>query len=82
MIVSHKIALDVTDAQRTWFSQQCGYARFAYNPALAASNKEPRPWKVLNKHFNAKALSDSALGGFLARLKSKAEVLGIPIIEA
>ncbi len=30
----------------------------------------------------AKALSDSALGGFLEKLKSKAEVLGIPIIEA
>ena len=30
----------------------------------------------------AKALSDSALGGFLSKLKSKAEVLGIPIIEA
>ena len=30
----------------------------------------------------AKALSDSALGGFLSKLKSKAESLGIPIIEA
>ena len=30
----------------------------------------------------AKALSDSALGGFLEKLKSKAEVLGIPVIEA
>ena len=30
----------------------------------------------------AKALSDSALGGFLSKLKSKAEVLGIPIIQA
>ena len=29
-----------------------------------------------------KALSDSALGGFLSKLKSKAEVLGIPITEA
>ena len=34
-----------------------------------------------NKHL-AKALSDSALGGFLEILKSKAEVLGIPITEA
>ena len=34
-----------------------------------------------NKHL-AKALSDSALGGFLAKLKSKAEVLGIPVVEA
>lgn len=30
----------------------------------------------------AKAVSDSALGVFLSKLKSKAEVLGIPIIEA
>ena len=30
----------------------------------------------------AKALSDSALGGFLEKLKSKAEVLGIPVVEA
>ena len=34
-----------------------------------------------NKNL-AKALSDSALGGFLAKLKSKAEVLGIPVVEA
>ena len=34
-----------------------------------------------NKNL-AKALSDSALGGFLSKLKSKAEVLGIPITEA
>ena len=36
---------------------------------------------IKNKKL-AKALSDSALGGFLEKLKSKAEVLGIPIIEA
>ena len=30
----------------------------------------------------AKALSDAALGGFLEKLKSKAEGLGIPVIEA
>ena len=52
MIVSHKIALDVTDAQRMWFSQQCGYARFAYNYALGDSNAQPRHWKELNKRFN------------------------------
>ena len=39
--------------------------------------------KNLLKNRNiAKALSDSALGGFLSKLKSKAEVLGIPIIQA
>ncbi len=30
----------------------------------------------------AKALSDSALGGFLTKLKTKAETLGIPVTEA
>ena len=30
----------------------------------------------------AKALSDSALGGFLEKLKTKAETLGIPIVQA
>ena len=41
--------------------------------------------KVTNMLKNrklAKALSDSALGGFLSKLKTKAEVLGIPVIEA
>ena len=41
--------------------------------------------KVTNMLKNrklAKALSDSALGGFLSKLKSKANVLGIPIREA
>ncbi len=41
--------------------------------------------KVTNMLKNrklAKALSDSALGGFLEKLKSKAKVLGIPIREA
>ena len=37
---------------------------------------------MLKNRKLAKALSDSALGGFLSKLKSKAEVLGIPIIEA
>ena len=146
MILSHKIALDATDDQCAWFSQQCGYARFAFNHALSDYNNEPRPWKELNTRFNiakraidwtremdqraalfgikhlgdaisrndahhkatteiinmasvigietlkmtnmlrnknlAKALSDSALGGFLSLLKSKAEVLGVPVIEA
>ena len=30
----------------------------------------------------AKALSDSALGGFLAKLKTKSETRGVPITEA
>ena len=52
MIVSHKIALDATSTQCTWFSQQCGYARFAFNHAVSDYNNEPRPWKELNKRFN------------------------------
>ncbi len=50
---SHKIALYATDAQRSWFAQQCGYARFAYNYALSAFKESPRHWKELNKLFNA-----------------------------
>ena len=37
---------------------------------------------MLKNHKVAKALSDSALGGFLALLRSKAEALGIPIVQA
>lgn len=37
---------------------------------------------LLKNRKLAKALLDAALGGFLSKLKSKAEVLGIPIIEA
>lgn len=37
---------------------------------------------MLKNRNLAKALSDSALGGFLEKLKSKAETLGIPIQEA
>ncbi|MCG9133822.1 helix-turn-helix domain-containing protein, partial [Candidatus Poribacteria bacterium] len=32
---SHKIALRPSKSQKAWFSQQCGYARFAYNAALS-----------------------------------------------
>ena len=37
---------------------------------------------LLKNRRLAKALSDSALGGFLDKLKSKAETLGIPIVQA
>ena len=37
---------------------------------------------LLKNRNLTKALSDSALGGFLSKLKSKAEVLGIPIVQA
>ena len=51
-IRSHKIALDTTVDQRSWFSQQCGYARFAFNHALSDFKDESRHWKELNKRFN------------------------------
>ena len=37
---------------------------------------------LLKNRNLAKALSDSALGGFLERLKSKTDSIGIPIVEA
>ncbi len=35
MLKTHKIALNPNNIQRRWFTQQGGYARFAYNHALA-----------------------------------------------
>ena len=37
---------------------------------------------MLKNRKLAKALSDSGLGGFLTKLKTKAEACGIPIVEA
>ena len=51
-IRSHKIALDTTVDQRLWFSQQCGYARFAFNYALSDFKDDSRHWKELNNRFN------------------------------
>ena len=51
-LISHKIALDTTQDQRSWFAKQCGYARFAYNYGLSDFKESPRHWKELNKHFN------------------------------
>jgi putative transposase len=55
---SHKIALRTTDKHQAWFSQQCGYARFAYNYALSdfkdgLSKDERRSRIELNNRFNA-----------------------------
>ncbi len=54
---SHKITLRPTDAQKVWFSQQCGYARFAYNAALAdfkdgLKADDFRSFIDLNNRFN------------------------------
>jgi putative transposase len=40
MLIAHKIALDPTDLQRTYFSKSCGVARFAYNWALAEWDRQ------------------------------------------
>ncbi|MDR1533891.1 MAG: helix-turn-helix domain-containing protein, partial [Planctomycetota bacterium] len=35
MLISHKIALDPNNKQRTYFARASGVARYAYNWALA-----------------------------------------------
>ena len=57
MYKSQKIALDVNNKQRNWFAQQCGYARFAYNHALADFQSEKNKGNFLsvselNTRFN------------------------------
>ncbi len=52
------------------------------NSASAIGIETLKITNMLKNKNLAKALSDSALGGFLSKLKSKAEVLGIPIIQA
>jgi len=54
---THKITLNPTFKQRRWFAQQCGYARFAYNRALAdfktgLDNDTFQSWQTLNNTFN------------------------------
>ena len=56
---THKITLDPTVQQRHWFSSQCGYARFAYNHALAEfksglDQDAFQSWQTLNNDFNQK----------------------------
>ena len=57
MLKTHKIALNPNNIQRRWFVQQCGYARFAYNHALADFRSELDKDNFLssaklNKRFN------------------------------
>ena len=52
------------------------------NNASAIGIETLKITNMLKNKKLAKALLDSALGGFLSKLKSKAEVLGIPIIQA
>ncbi|MYF99990.1 IS200/IS605 family element transposase accessory protein TnpB [Candidatus Poribacteria bacterium] len=54
---THKITLDPTSKQSRWFSQQCGYRRFAYNQALAdfkrgLAQDNFQSWQTLNNNFN------------------------------
>ena len=48
MYKSQRIALDVNNRQRNWFKQQCGYALFAYNTALADFNTEKKKGNFLS----------------------------------
>ncbi len=57
MLKTHKITLNPNNNQRKWFAQQCGYARFAYNHALAdfksaLANDEFLSAAKLNTRFN------------------------------
>ncbi len=57
MLKTHKIALNPNNNQRKWFAQQCGYARFSYNHALAdfksaLANDEFLSAAKLNTRFN------------------------------
>lgn len=52
------------------------------NTASAIGIETLKITNMLKNRKLAKALSDSALGGFLSKLKSKAEAHGIPITEA
>ena len=54
---THKIALNPNNIQMRWFAQQCGYARFAYNQALAdfkvgLHQNNFQSWQTLNVNFN------------------------------
>ena len=52
------------------------------NMAGAIAIETLKVTNLLKNKKLAKALSDAALGGFLEKLKSKAEALGMPIIQA
>ena len=59
MYKSQKIALKANNIQRNWFAQQAGYARFAYNTALADFRSELKndnflSAEALNKRFNVR----------------------------
>jgi len=45
MMLAHKIALDPTNKQRTYFARTCGTARFSYNWALAEWERQLNGWR-------------------------------------
>ena len=48
MIIAHKIALDPSNVQATYFAKAAGVARFAYNWALAEWKRQYDAWKADN----------------------------------
>jgi len=48
MLISHKIALDLNNAQKTYMARASGTARFAYNWALAEWQRQYEAWKTDN----------------------------------
>ena len=55
---AHKIALRCSEKERSWFAQQCGYARVAFNYGLSdfkdgLSKDEWRSARTLRQRFNA-----------------------------
>ena len=48
MILAHKIALDPSNVQATYFAKAAGVARFAYNWALAEWQRQYEAWKADN----------------------------------
>ena len=72
--VHYKIACIRSDAHHKTTTEIVSTASAIGIEALKITN-------MLKNRKLAKALSDSALGGFLSKLKSKAEAQGIPIID-
>lgn len=48
MLMAHKIALDLNNAQATYMARAAGTARFAYNWALAEWQRQYEAWKADN----------------------------------
>ena len=48
MLIAHKIALDLNNAQATHMARAAGTARFAYNWALAEWQRQYEEWKADN----------------------------------